>query len=113
MKIKKFNIYSADLNPRFGSESGKIRPVVVIQTNLLNDIHPSTIICPVTSNTVENVILLRVRLNEEINNMKMESDILIDQIRSIDNRRFKKWIGELSHRQRKKLLENLGLLILE
>ena len=37
MKIKKFGIYIADLNPRHGTELGKIRPVVVVQTNLLNN----------------------------------------------------------------------------
>ena len=36
MNIKKFSIYSADLNPRIGTEPGKVRPVVVVQTNLLN-----------------------------------------------------------------------------
>ncbi|NBY11223.1 MAG: type II toxin-antitoxin system PemK/MazF family toxin, partial [Sphingobacteriia bacterium] len=49
MKIKQYDIWFADLNPRVGTESGKTRPVVIIQTDLLNEFHPSTLVCPVTS----------------------------------------------------------------
>jgi hypothetical protein len=41
MEIKKWNVYRADLSPRRGTEPGKIRPVVVVQTDLLNGVHPS------------------------------------------------------------------------
>ena len=36
MKIKQYEIWIADLNPRFGTETGKTRPVVIVQTDLLN-----------------------------------------------------------------------------
>ena len=48
MKIKKDEIWIADLNPQIGTETGKTRPVLIIQTDLLNRAqHPSTIICPI------------------------------------------------------------------
>ena len=50
MKIKQFDIWLADLNPARGTEPGKTRPVVIIQTDLLNDTHLSTLVCPVTTN---------------------------------------------------------------
>jgi mRNA interferase MazF len=51
MLIKQFEIWIADLNPQIGTEPGKTRPVIVIQSNLLNKIpHPSTLICPLTAN---------------------------------------------------------------
>ncbi len=47
MLIKQNEIWTADLNPQIGTEPVKTRPVLIIQTNLLNQIpHPSTIICP-------------------------------------------------------------------
>ena len=113
MRIKKFYIYSADLNPRFGTESGKVRPVVVIQTNLLNDFHPSTIVCPITSKIVKKTKLLRIHLNKDENNLTLESDILVDQLRSIDNRRLRKELGKLTNSQRKKLLKSLNLIVLQ
>jgi len=112
MEIKKFNLYLANLNPNIGTESGKIRPVVVVQNNALNSInHPSTIICPLTTKIVQKAKILRVHLDKNLNNLKEDSDILVDQIRSIDNRRFLKHLGALNSEQKKALLENLEILI--
>jgi mRNA interferase MazF len=36
MKIKQYELWIADLNPKFGTEAGKTRPVVILQTDLLN-----------------------------------------------------------------------------
>lgn len=113
MEIKKYHIYSADLNPRIGTEPGKTRPIVIIQTDLLNNSHPSTIICPITSNVNKDSKILRVYLNKKINNLTKPSDILIDQIRTIDNRRFKDYIGELSKNQILQLMENLKIIIFD
>ncbi len=113
MKIKKFNVYHADLNPRRGTEPGKIRPVVVVQTNLLNNIHPSTVICPITTNVMGKANLLRVHLTKGEAGLKKMSDILIDQVRTIDNRRFIGRLGEIESIHKQQLLTNLGLLILE
>ena len=83
--IYQYEIWIADLNPQTGAETGKIRPVVILQTDILNEIgHPSTIICPITTN-LQNSQLLRLRLNSEVNQLDKISDILIDQIRAIDN----------------------------
>ncbi|MEY3451889.1 MAG: hypothetical protein RL711_1715 [Bacteroidota bacterium] len=50
MEIKQYDIWLADLNPTTGTAPGKTRPIVVIQTDLLNDVHLSTLICPITTN---------------------------------------------------------------
>lgn len=113
MTIRKFHVYTADLNPRFGTEPGKIRPVVVVQTNLLNDDHPSTIICPITTHVQPKSNILRVHLKVSESGLKKESDIIVDQIRAIDNRRFKEQIGELSSENKKLLLKNLRIVVLE
>jgi mRNA interferase MazF len=113
VKLKKFDLWLADLNPKFGTEPGKTRPVVIVQTDLLNTVHPSTIICPVTSNVQRKADILRIHLDAKINGLTQPSDILVDQIRSIDNRRFIKNIGCLTHTQQRQLLENLKILILE
>ena len=113
MKIEKFGIYLADLDPGLGTEPGKTRPVVVVQSELLNNAHPSTIICPMTSNVRKELDILRVHLSSRETGLRKDSDILVDQIRTIDNRRFQKKIGALSLPSREKLLENLEVLILE
>ena len=89
------HLYVADLNPRFGTEPGKIRPVVVVQTDALNRSHPSTIICPLTTKTAGFENPLRVALPKGLSGLGRASDILVDQIKAIDNRRLRKRLGGL------------------
>ena len=111
MKIKQFEIWTADLNPQIGTEPGKIRPVLILQTDLLNPIHPSTIICPVTTNVVRSSTILRVHIKKGTANVQKPSDLMIDQIRAIDNKRLIKKIGELSVEIRKKVIENVKIVL--
>jgi mRNA interferase MazF len=97
MKYKQFDIWLADLNPTIGTEPGKTRPVVIIQTNLLNESHLSTIICPITTNIIPEAEILRIHLKK--NQLPKHSDILVDQPRAIDNKRFKKRLGKLTPQQ--------------
>src|SRR5688572_559866 len=108
MIFKQYDIWTADLNPTQGTEPGKIRPVVIIQTDMLNDIHPSTIICPITSLPSEDVDVLRVKLNKQ--QLHLPSEILMDQIRSIDNRRFLKRVARLTKPQIALLKRNLMII---
>lgn len=111
MKIKQYQVWIADLNPGKGTETGKIRPVVVIQTDLLNSIHPSTIVCPITSNIQLESEILRVHLKKGMANLKEDCDILIDQIRAIDNKRLQKKIGILPDEMEFILKQNLAIIL--
>jgi mRNA interferase MazF len=113
MTIRKFHVYTADLNPRFGTEPGKIRPVIVVQSNLLNQEHPSVIICPITTRINPKAKLLRVHLKKGEAGLKGDSDIMVDQIRAIDNRRLRERTGEISDKNKHLLLAGLRLLVLE
>lgn len=97
MKIKKNDIWIANMNPQKGTEVGKNRPVVVIQTDLLNKTeHSSTIILPITTN-IKKENILRIHIDEKSSELTIPSDILIDQIRAIDNSRLIKKIGSISN----------------
>ena len=109
MPIKQFEIWLADLNPSRGTEPGKTRPVVIIQTDLLNDFHPSTIICPITSKVNLEIVLLRVHLKK--GQTDKQSDILVDKIRAIDNERLIKKIGKLTRDQIQQLKINLKVVL--
>jgi len=109
VKIKQYDIWLADLNPGRGTESGKTRPVVIIQTNLLNETLLSTLICPLTTNVKKEIELLRVHLKKgQLDNL---SDILVDQVRAIDNKRLLKKIGQLTKEQKAKLKSNLRIIL--
>jgi len=88
-------IWLADLNPPHGTEPGKTRPVLVIQAQgLLGAGHPSTIVIPLTTNVMDDAEPLRVRVPAS-GRLRKDSDLLIDQLRAIDNRRLAQ--GPLSH----------------
>ena len=112
MKIKQYEIWIADLNPQIGTEAGKTRPVLVVQTNLLNKIpHPSTIVCPITTNVQKDSDILRVHLKKGMANLHENCDVMIDQIRAIDNKRLLKKVGNLPVDLIEIIKENISIII--
>ncbi|MFN2425664.1 MAG: type II toxin-antitoxin system PemK/MazF family toxin [Candidatus Binatia bacterium] len=95
MKIRRGVLYLADLSPRLGTEPGKTRPVLVVQSDLLNEAdHPSTWILPCTTRLAgEN--LLRVALPRGIAGNRQDCEVMVDQSRAIDNARFVKALRPL------------------
>lgn len=87
MAFKRGGIYLANFNPSKGTEPGKIRPCMVIQTDLLNDEdHPSTIVLPLTTALIDEAAPLRFRIAAR-DRLRRDSDVMIDQIRAVANRR--------------------------
>ena len=112
MQIKQFEIWIADLNPQIGTEPGKTRPVLTIQTNLLNNIpHPSTIVCPITTSVKRDSEILRVHLKKGTANLHQACDIMIDQIRAIDNKRLTNRIGVLPDNLIELVKENIQIVL--
>ena len=110
MRIKQYDIWIADLEPQRGTETGKVRPVLIVQTNLLKD-HPSTVVCPITTNISPASDILRVHLRKGTANLQYDSDIMIDQIRAIDNRRLTEKIGDLPNDIQLKVKENIKIIL--
>jgi len=108
-------IWLADLNPSRGTEPGKTRPVLIVQSQALLDVeHPSTLIVPLTTNLVEDAEPLRIRV-PACGRLRRKSDLLVDQIRAIDNRRMVKGplarLGrDLMAQVREAIMETLDLI---
>ncbi len=84
---KRGDIWLADLNPRRGTEAGKTRPVLIVQAQALLDVtHPSTLIVPLTTQLIDDAEPLRLRIPAQ-GKLRKDSDLLLDQLRAIDNRR--------------------------
>ncbi len=109
MEIKQYDIWLANLNPSKGTEAGKTRPVVIVQTDLLNTIHLSTLICPVTTNVQPELEYLRIHLAK--GQLDQLSDVLVDQIRAIDNTRLISKLGRLTLAQQVKIKDNLRIML--
>jgi mRNA interferase MazF len=103
-------LYLADLNPRRRTEPGKTRPVLVIQTDLLNDAdHPSTWILPCTTRLTGGN-LLRVALPRGLAGNRQDCEVMIDQSRAIDNRRLGRALKPLPRSILAEVVEKLRTL---
>jgi len=88
MRCRRGEIRLVNLNPSRGTEAGKIRPCIVLQSDLLNEAeHLSTTVIPLTTRLIDAAAPLRFRVAQR-DNLKADSDAMIDQVRTIDNRRF-------------------------
>lgn len=110
--MKRFEVWLANLNPQRGAEVGKVRPVLIVQSNLLNDVgHPSTLICPITTNVQPALKTLRVALGEGEGGLDRPSDVIIDQLRAIDNKRLITRKGKISKESANKVKRNINVVL--
>jgi mRNA interferase MazF len=109
-----YEIWTADLDPSKGSEPGKIRPVVILQSDLLNKAgHSSTIICPISSQHKEGVSFIRLAIEPTAyNGLLKQSYILCDQIRAIDVKRLKGYVGAINEDMIGRLNDTIKAIIL-
>jgi mRNA interferase MazF len=94
--MKRGEVFWADLNPPFGSEPGKTRPVLVVQSDALTGAgHNSIIVLPITSQLKPQPHPYRVHIPKGAAGLTKPADILIDQISARDHRRFHRHAGTL------------------
>ena len=107
------DIYYVDLNPVIGSEQGGSRPVVVIQNNSGNRHAPTLIVAMITSKTSKNGQLPTHYLLKENPALDEPSVVLLEQLRTIDKRRVREYLGRTSKREMlaidKALVKSLSL----
>lgn len=94
-KIKRGEIYYADLSPVVGSEQGGIRPVLIVQNDVGNKHSPTVIAAAITSQTEKARLPTHIELNALSCGLSKDSVVLLEQIRTIDKRRLKERMGEL------------------
>lgn len=93
--IKRNEIYYADLNPVIGSEQGGVRPVLVIQNDMGNKYSPTTIVAAITSRQNKAKLPTHIEIGEEV--FEKDSVVLLEQIRTVDKRRLKEYVGKLDN----------------
>ena len=96
MTVKRGELYSADLSPVVGSEQGGVRPVLVVQNDVGNRFSPTIIAAAITSKLDKARLPTHVSLEAAKTGLAKNSVVLLEQIRTLDKRRLKERIGELS-----------------
>ncbi len=111
------DIYVADLDPYIGSEQGGTRPVVVLQNNTGNYYCPTLIVAPITSRYYKKTDMPTHYHVKQTEGLEVPSVVLLEQIKTIDKRRVRRFLGKMSRRQMEEIGEvietSLGLYVPE
>ena len=107
--IKRGELYYADLSPVVGSEQGGIRPILIVQNDTGNKYSPTIIAAAITSKMTKAKLPTHIELTKNSFGLKADSVVLLEQLRTLDKRRLKERIGELSESAMNKV--NVALLI--
>lgn len=92
-RIRRGDIYYADLRPVVGSEQGGIRPVLILQNNTGNQFSPTTIAAAITSRNEKHQIPTHIWIGGQIYGLYQDSMIMLEQIRTLDRKRLRDYIG--------------------
>ena len=95
MPVKRGEIYYADLSPVVGSEQGGVRPVLIVQNDVGNKHSPTVIAAAITSQRDKTHLPTHIEVQANKCGLAKDSIVLLEQIRTIDNKRLKDKMGEL------------------
>jgi len=104
IQVKRGEIYYANLDPVEGRETGKIRPVLVIQNDIGNIYSPTTIVAVITEYSEKKASYPICVAIKKGNGLKKDSIVNLSQIRTIDkNRLITPKLGKLPNDPMKKI----------
>ena len=86
MNINKGDILLIDLEPVKGSEQGRVRPCLVVQSDLFNKYSPTTIIVPITSHLPDKNYPQTIIIKKENSGLKKDSAFLCNQLRTVSTK---------------------------
>ncbi len=85
--IKRGDVYYADLDPVKGHETGKTRPVVVIQNDIGNMYSPTTIVAIITEYSDKKASYPICVTIKKGKGLRKDSIVNLSQIRTVDKKR--------------------------
>jgi mRNA interferase MazF len=96
MPIKRGHLYVIDINLRIKTKPGKLRPALVLQSDLVYEAgYPSTIVVPTTTRLVENPGILRLRIKQGQGGIARDGVLLLGQVIAVANESFRQEIDAL------------------
>ena len=106
MELNRGDIVIVNLYPKKGDEVGKIRPAVIISGDDENVILDTVILMPLSTDRIDNMTPYRMRIVAR-EGLKEDSDILINQIRSLSKARIKEKIAKITLAEYDAIIQNL------
>jgi mRNA interferase MazF len=87
IQVKRGDIHYANLDPVVGRETGKTRPVLVIQNDIGNMYSPTTIVAVITEYSEKKASYPICVAIKKGNGLKKDSVANLSQVRTIDKKR--------------------------
>jgi len=106
MVLHRGDIVGINLNPKKGDEVGKIRPCVIISDDESNSILDTIIVLPLSTKLLDDMKPYRYRLKKR-GELKNDSDILINHIRTISKKRVTSKISTITQEEYEDIVKNL------
>ena len=106
MDFKRGDIVTVNFNPKKGHEVGKIRPAVIISNNDENSILDTVILLPLSTDLLDDMEPYRLRISKR-SNLKQDSDILINQIRTLSKQRIGEKIASITKEEYTLVIQSL------
>ncbi len=106
MEYKRGDIVVVNLNPKKGHEVGKIRPAVIISNDDENKILDTVILMPLSTDLLDDMEPYRVRISKR-DNLIYDSDVLINQVRTLSKQRIGKKIASVSQAEYSLIIDSL------
>lgn len=106
MELNRGDIVGINLNPKKGDEVGKIRPCIIISDNEENQILDTVIVIPLSTHLIDDMLPFRLRLRKR-DKLNKDSDVLINHVRTISNKRVTSFIGKITDNEYSLIIENL------
>lgn len=91
MKVSRYSIYLANLDPTIGAGIRKTRPMVVVSDEMMNKFLQTAVVCPLTTK-----LHPRWRSRIQVVCDGLPAEIAVDQIRAFSKQRFIKKLDKLS-----------------
>lgn len=113
-RVRRGEIYFADLSPVVGSEQGGVRPVLILQNDVGNQHSPTVIVAAITTRVQKKRLPTHVLLTKTETPLAHNSVILLEQVRTIDKQRLQDRIAKIGPQRMKEvdraLKISLGLM---
>ncbi|MEK7099153.1 MAG: type II toxin-antitoxin system PemK/MazF family toxin [Patescibacteria group bacterium] len=93
---KRGEVYLVSFDPTVGAEVKKTRPALILQNDIGNRYSPITIVAAITSRAEEDLYPTDVLVKSPAGGLRVDSLVLLDQIRSIDKQRLIQRLGVLN-----------------
>lgn len=94
-QVNQGDLYLVDLNPIIGHEQAGLRPVLILQNNILNRHLYTVVVAPITSNLKAKGLMTTYFLPAKLTKLRQDSVALLYQLRTIDKSRLIKEMGHL------------------